>query len=65
MTSPEQVSDFQDDQRFARMNALYDAYLGNGSSDRPAVSDDMNQDLIEVACEFAPSVRRRTRRISH
>jgi len=65
MTSPEQTSEFQDDQRFARMNALYDAYLGNAASDRPAVSDEMNQDLIEVACELAPSVRRRTRRVSH
>ena len=55
----------RDDQRFARLNALYDAYLRHGDAEHPSGPEHLNEDVVEVACEFAPAVRRRTRRTPH
>jgi hypothetical protein len=62
MTVPEQTPACEEKDRFARLDALYETYLRNVDTQQAAPGDEMNEDIVEIACEFAPSVRRRFNR---
>jgi hypothetical protein len=54
-----------DTDRFARMDALYQAYCQRAETTAPGEVPDEAAQVVEVPCELAPSVRRRTRRLTH